>query len=179
MIHQYNKISEVPYHETSPFITPDAMEKVQRNIVKKYKGDVQVDGVSKPVFDGDGNFFGSTRFVRQIECDKQKFIKLYMDNFKAFFGLPDSSIRVFGYIAIDCLKPNKNTFLFIMNDALKYTGYSTPKAIYAGLLGLVNNGIITKGPKGSNLWFMDTDLFYLYFNGDKVSFVKTIINTGE
>ena len=43
MIHQYNKISEVPYHETSPFITPDAIEKVQRNIVKKYKGDVQVD----------------------------------------------------------------------------------------------------------------------------------------
>ena len=176
MIHQYNKISEVPYHETSPFITPDAIEKVQRNIVKKYKGDVQVDGDSKPVFDGDGNFFGSTRFVRQIECDKQKFIKLYMDNFKAFFGLPDSSIRVFGYIATDCLKPKKNIFLFIMNDALKYTGYSTPKAIYAGLLGLVNNGIITKGPKGSNLWFMDTDIC---FNGDKVSFVKTIINTGE
>lgn len=36
--------------------------------------------------------------------------------------------------------------------------------------------IITKGPKGSNLWFMDTDIC---FNGDKVSFVKTIINTGE
>ena len=81
--------------------------------------------------------------------------KICIDLLKYFYMISKSSIKVFEYIEKECIKQNKKTFVFNVYDAMKFTGYKTPKPIYGGLNGLMDHGIISKGPKVSHLWILN------------------------
>ena len=53
----------------------------------------------------DGSVEGQTAFVRYIEIDEDKFAKVYLNQFEAFWELSKTGIRVFGYILKE-MKPN-------------------------------------------------------------------------
>ena len=105
-------IRDFAKNQENPFLS-QAVEKVENHIVKKYRNST---GTSKSAIltatDSEGNVAGHTSFVSQIEVDDDKFTKLYLSNFKSFFNLPPSSIRVFGYI-MTVLIPKKDMFYFI------------------------------------------------------------------
>lgn len=165
------KLSDFGKYDENPFMN-QAIEAIDKNIVKKYKSSTQTDQKATLVaYDPNtSEVLGHTRFVRQIEVDEEQFAKLYLANFAAFFDLSQASIRVFGYI-LTCMKPKNDMIFFDLKKCLEYTGYKTDKAIYKGLAELVHSEIIARGP-AANLWFINP---MVVFNGDRVSFAKTYV----
>ena len=155
----------------SPFLK-QAVKKVQNSIVKKYKTASNTDekAILQAYDETTGEILGHTRFVRQIEVDEDKFAKLYLSNFSAFFKLKPSAIKVFGYI-LEQLIPNKDYFYIDMDDALEYTKYSTQKSIRVGLSSLLENEIIARG-RNEYHYFINP---MVIFNGNRISFVKTYV----
>ena len=119
------------------------------------------------VADTDTGEVFRTSFIRQIEVDEEQFAKLYLNNFAAFFDLSQAAIRVFGYI-MTCMKPKNDMIMFILEDCLEYTKYTSKGTVYRGLAELVKAEIIARGIN-ENLWFINP---LIVFNGDRVSFTK-------
>lgn len=166
-----SKVSQFQKNDENPFLN-QALEVIDKNIVKKYKNSSQTDQKATLLaYDPNtAEVLGYTRFVRQIEVDEEQFAKLYLSNFAAFFTLSQASIRVFGYI-LTCLRPKQDMFIFLMEKCKEYTQYETTKPIYKGLAELLQAEIIARGP-ADNLWFINP---MVVFNGDRVTFAQTFI----
>lgn len=113
---------------------------------------------------------GHTTFIRQVEVDEDKFAKLYLSNFSAFHELGKQAIKIFGYI-LEQLIPNRDMFMFFMDECMVHTGYATKKPIYKGLADLVEAEIIARGPSDTN-YFINP---LIVFNGNRVTFAKTYV----
>lgn len=165
------KVSDFAKNDENPFIQ-QAIENIDKNIVKKYKSSTNTDQKATLVaYDPNtSEILGHTRFIRQIEVDEEQFAKLYLANFGAFFDLSTAAIRVFGYI-LKCLKPKSDQFMFDRKKCMEYTHYKSDKQIYKGLGELVNGEIIARGPN-EYVWFVNP---MVVFNGDRVSFAKTYV----
>lgn len=168
------KLSSYSFNEENPFLK-QAVEQVQKNITKKFKtaSNTGEKAVLRAI-DDNGEILGHTQFIRQIEVDEDQFAKLYLSNFSAFFDLKPQAIRVFGYI-LNQLTPNKDEFIFVLEDCIKYTKYKTKASIFQGLGQLVENEIIARGR---------TDFFYyinpmVIFNGSRLSFTKSYVKKRE
>jgi hypothetical protein len=166
-----NKLSSYGFNEENPFLK-QAVEEVQKNIVKKYKTAANTDqkAVLKAFDENTGEILGSTQFIRQIEVDEEKFAKIYLDQFSAFFDLKPPAIKVFGYI-LNQLIPNKDEFVFLLDECIKYTGYKTKSSIFQGLGQLVQNEIIARG-KTDFLYFVNP---LVVFNGNRITFAHTYV----
>ena len=83
-----NKLSQYDKHEKNPFLEK-AISAVEGGIVKKYKSATSYDqrAVLQAVDPKTGEVLGHTSFIRQIEVDEDKFAKIYLSNFSAFFDL--------------------------------------------------------------------------------------------
>lgn len=164
------KLSNFDFNEENPFLK-QAVEQVEKNIVKKYKtaSNTGEKAILRAV-DDNGEILGHTQFIRQIEVDEQQFAKLYLSNFTAFFDLPPPAIKVFGYI-LNQLVPNKDEFMFILDDCIKYTGYKTKASVFQGLGQLVQNEIIARG-KTDFLYYINP---MVAFNGNRITFAKTYV----
>ncbi len=165
------RITKFDKNEENPFMN-QAIESIDKNIVKKYKSSTNTDQKATLVaYDPNtSEILGHTRFIRQIEVDEEQFTKLYLANFRAFFDLSQSAIRVFGYL-MTCLKPKNDMIFFRLSDCKKYTKYNTSKPIYKGLEELLIAEIIARGPHES-FWFINP---MVVFNGDRVSFARTFV----
>ena len=113
---------------------------------------------------------GHTSFIQQIEVDEQQFTKIYLSQFSAFFNLKSQAIKVFGYIMTK-LNPKQDMFIFLMEECLEYTKYTSKNSIWIGLGSLVEEKIIARGPAES-LYFINP---MIAFNGDRVTFAKTYV----
>jgi hypothetical protein len=166
-----DKLSSYGFNEENPFLK-QAVEEVQKNIVKKYKTAANTDqkAVLKAFDENTGEILGSTQFIRQIEVDEEKFAKIYLDQFSAFFDLKPPAIKVFGYI-LNQLIPNKDEFVFLLDECIKYTGYKTKSSIFQGLGQLVQNEIIARG-KTDFLYFVNP---LVVFNGNRITFAHTYV----
>lgn len=160
--------SKIKKYDENPFIEK-AIQDVK--IVKKTqfmnakeKGEIQM------IVSEGGEVVGHSAFLKFVEVDEAQFAKVYLSQFQAFWDLKSSSIRVFGYI-ISILKPKQDSFIIYMDKALQHTKYKNAKDINAGLLGLINAGIIAKS-KYEFHYFINP---LVVFNGDRVSFTKTYI----
>lgn len=165
------KLSNYDFNEENPFLK-EAIEQVNSNVVKKYKTASKTgEKAILQAFDSNtGEILGHTQFIRQIEVDEQQFAKFYLSNFSAFFDLKPSSIKVFGYV-LNQLTPNKDEFMFILEDCKKYTGYKAKASIFQGLGELVENKIIARG-KTDFLYYINP---MVVFNGNRITFSKTYV----
>jgi len=164
------KLSNYDFNEENPFLK-QAVEQVHKNVVKKYKTASKTgERAILRAVDDNGEILGHTQFIRQIEVDEQQFAKLYLSNFSAFFDLKPPAIKVFGYI-LNQLVPNKDEFIFLLDDCIKYTGYKTKASIFQGLGQLVENEIIARG-KTDFLYFINP---MVAFNGNRITFAKTYV----
>ena len=164
------KLSDFQRNKENPFMK-QAIEDIGNHVVKKYKSSTGSDKKAVVAFaytlTGEGYL---TSFIRQIEVDEEQFAKLYLNNFAAFFDLSQAAIRVFGYI-MTCMKPKNDMIMFILEDCLEYTKYTSKGTVYRGLAELVKAEIIARGIN-ENLWFINP---LIVFNGDRVSFTKTYL----
>lgn len=164
------KLSSYDFNEENPFLK-QAVEQVQKNVVKKYKTASRTgEKAILRAVDDNGEILGHTQFIRQIEVDEQQFAKLYLSNFTAFFDLKPPAIKVFGYI-LNQLVPNRDEFMFLLEDCIKYTGYKTKASVFQGLGQLVENEIIARG-KTDFLYFINP---MVAFNGNRITFAKTYV----
>jgi len=164
-------ISEFKLNKENPFLK-QAVEQVNQNIVKKYKTATKTgEKAILQAFDpNSGEVVGHTQFIRQIEVDEEQFAKLYLSNFSAFFDLKPQAIRVFGYI-LKQLVPNKDEFVFLLEDCQEYTGYKSSTSVRIGLTSLLENEIIARG-KTDFLYFINP---MVVFNGNRITFAKTYV----
>lgn len=170
---KYKKIRQYENFEVNPF-AEKAIEETQ--IVKKQQIIRPTDRneIHMIINSETGEVEGQTAFMRFIEVDEQKFAKVYLSQFSSFFDLSKSAIKVFGYI-LTIIPPNKDSFYFIMEECLKYTGYSTDKSVFEGLASLIENNIIARS--NNHVRYFINPL--VVFNGNRVTFAKTYIKKRE
>lgn len=163
-------LSSFEKNRENPFLK-QAVEQVNNHIVKKYRtaGNTSQKAILKAI-DSENNIVGHTQFVKQIEVDEDKFAKIYISQFSAFFDLKSQGIKVFGYIMNNLVK-DKDFFYFDREECLNYTGYASEKSIYIGLANLIENEIIARG-KNDIMYYINPMVF---FNGDRITFAKTYV----
>ncbi|EXX75096.1 hypothetical protein [Sphingobacterium spiritivorum] len=164
-------LSKFQKNSENPFIK-QAIEQVQKNIVKKYKTATNTGekAILKAYDETTGEVLGHTQFIRQIEVDEEQFAKFYLSNFSAFFDLKPQAIKVFGYILTQ-LVPNQDTFYFEREECMNYTGYKSDKSVFIGLASLLSNEIIARG-KTDYKYYINP---MIAFNGNRITFAKTYI----
>jgi hypothetical protein len=164
-------VSGLPKCTENPFLK-EAVEEIQNSIVRKY---VNSSGNDRKavlnMVDGETGEVLKTSFVRQMRVDEEQFTKVYINHFASFFELSKTAIRVFGYI-MKCMKPAKDQIYLSHEEAMKYTGYTSPKSVYKGLMELAKANIIARSSL-PNIWYINPMLF---FNGSRVTFVDEYIN---
>ena len=122
------------------------------------------------VVNSDGETTGYGAFMQYIEVDEDKFAKIYLSQFAAFWELSKPAIRVFGYL-LSVLNPGQDRLIFRMDKALAYTKYGHRNNIATGLSNLISCGIIARTPY-DNEYFINPLIF---FNGNRVTFAKTYV----
>ena len=164
------KLSDFSLNKENPFLK-DSLEIINQNIVKKYKSDTKTGekAILKAYDENTGEMLGHTQFIRQIEVDEDKFAKLYLSQFSAFWELKKSSIKVFGYI-LERLTPNKDEFLIIVDECMESLNMSK-SSVYRGLTQLVKENIIARG-RADKVYFINP---MVAFNGSRITFAKTYI----
>ena len=164
-------VTDFPINRVNPFME-QAIEVVQKNVVKKYKNATNTGekAILQAVDPNSGEVLGVTSFVRQVEVDEEQFVKIYLTNFKSFFDLSTSAIRVFGYL-IQNLVAGKDLVLFGLEAAKNYTKYTAKSTIYIGLTELLQAGIIARGWSES-VYFINP---MCLFNGNRLTYVKTYV----
>ena len=167
----YNRIGNFERHKENPFLEK-AISAVEGGIVKKYKSATSYDqrAVLQAVDPKTGELLGHTSFIRQVEVDEEKFAKIYLSNFSAFFDLKPSAIKVFGYI-LNQIKPGEDMFLFFIEDCVRYAGYKSHNPVYNGLNCLISSEIIARG-RADNIYFINP---LVVFNGNRVTFAKSYV----
>ncbi len=164
-------ISKYEKFTNNPFIEK-AIETVKGNIVKRYRTSSGTDqkAILQAVDPETGEMLGHTSFIRQIEVDEDKFTKVYLAQFSAFWDLGKQAIRVFGYIMTKLI-PKQDLFIFLMEECKDHTGYKSDSSVFIGLNQLLKAEIIARGPADS-LYFINP---LVAFNGDRVTYAKTYV----
>lgn len=167
----YLTIKDLPSYETNPFLDKAVKEIDEHSVVKRrfVRGNKGVEQLN--VVDGDGEIRAQTMLHEVLHYDNDQFVKFYLSQFTAFWDLPKPAYRVFSYILQDCLGPNKDRFIFFIDDALKHTGYSSNKYINSGLAALINAGIIARSNRKME-YFINP---LVVFNGDRFTIAKTYV----
>lgn len=164
----YRSVKKHEVFKENPFVEK-AIEDIKiikktQVIRPKNKDEIQL------IVSSQGSVEGHTAFMRYIEVEEEKFAKVYLSQFTAFWDLSKSAIRVFGYI-LSILKPKQDEFFLEMNKCLEYTQYKHPKDVLSGISSLIECGIIARSD--SHFKYFINPL--VIFNGDRVSFAKTYI----
>ena len=160
-VKQYKKFKENPFVEK-------AIEDI--NIIKRTQVVRPSNRDEIQLIVKDGEVTGHTAFMRYIEVDEEKFAKVYLSQFSAFWDLSKSAIRVFGHI-INTIKPNNDTFILRMEEALKDTGYKHKKDIISGISSLIEAGIIARSEYEFEFFINPL----VVFNGNRITFAKTYV----
>lgn len=134
----------------------------------KGKKQIIVGGTHKVLVDTNtGDSEDITFFHRYKEVDKDKFVKLFVNEVQALFDLSKTGLKVFGYV-LQSLKINQDLIYIDIEDARNYCGYKSKKQVYKGLSELIGNKIIAMS-KRTSLWYINPKIV---FNGDRIAFVK-------
>jgi len=165
---KYLRLNDLERHDKNPFVERAIQEiksvKRMRHFTPTNKNEMQL------IVNRQGEVNGESAFVKYVEVDEEKFAKVYLSQFSAFYDLNKSAIKVFGYV-LTLLLPNSDFFYFDINDALEKTGYSGKNTILNALASLIRNGIIAR----SNLHYKYFINPLVVFNGNRVTFAKSYV----
>ena len=169
------RLSLFPQNTKNPFLKQAILE-VDRHIVHKWKNTAGSDqkAISLVIDPDSGEIVGQTTFMRQIEVDEDKFTKLYLTQFQAFFDLTTAGIRVFGYV-MTCMKPKNDMIYFDRDECMEYTKYKSVESVYRGLTELLMAGIIARA-KNDNFYFINP---LIIWNGDRARFVTEYVKKSK
>lgn len=169
---KYNGLKRFKENETSPFIE-DLYElniSTRRKILAGNNGSTN----SLIVNPDTGEVEGNQVFAIQEKVDREAFTKIYSGMMREMFKLSTRAIKVFGYIT-SIAKPNKDSVLFDLEEAMKYTDYKGKKSVYEGLEELIENNIIARTNRHYK-YFINPNLF---FNGNRLTLIKQYVKEGN
>lgn len=166
---KYIKLKELEQYEKNPFVEK-AINQIKTVRKTKHFSPIDKNAMQMIVSRETGDQTGETAFVKFVEVDEEKFAKVYLSQFSAFYDLPKSSIKVFGFI-LNELKPNSDYFYFHIDDAMKATGYKGKNTIITALASLVKNGIIARSNKHYKFFINPL----VVFNGNRITFAKSYV----
>lgn len=167
---QYKKLKDYPEFSENPFME-SALSSISEKSVRKREFINGNRSIINHVISDDGEIVGHSAFFRTSFVDEDKFVKLFISKFAAFYDLSRPSIKIFGYILDKCLLPNRDDFFITYEEAQQYTGYQSFNIIRTGLSGLVENKIIARSTSPYR-YFLNP---LVVFNGDRVSFAETYV----
>lgn len=155
----------------NPFVEK-AIDEINNHIIKKYRNSSGQDqkAILQAINPETGEMLGHTTFIRQIEVDEDKFTKMYLSQFSAFWELGKQGIKVFGYIMTKLII-GQDLFIFLLDECSEYTGYKSKSSIFLGIGQLLQAEIIARGP-AENLYFINP---LVAFNGNRVTYANTYI----
>lgn len=163
-------VKKAPIFDENPFMEA-SISKIEKNTIQKRRFMQGSKGVEQSIIvNSDAEIIGHSAFLQYVEVDEERFTKLYLSQFSAFWELTKPAIRVFGYI-MENLLPKKDFVYFDMDEALKYTKYSDTKMLYIGLAKLIELGILARS--NNHMKYFINPL--MFFNGDRVTFAKTFV----
>ena len=165
---KYAKLKAQPTFNENPFVEQaiNDIKVVRKTQVVRPENRDEIQMITST----DGEVTGYTAFMRFVELDEERFAKVYLSQFTAFWELTKPAIRVFGYI-LSILKPKQDEFFLEMDKCLAYTKYTHANSVLSGLAVLVECGIIAR----SNSHFKYFINPLVVFNGDRVTFAKTYV----
>lgn len=164
------KLSDFEMNSENPY-AKQALVNIGNAIVSKsVKGSNKDESAILKAVDGNGEILGNSVFIRNKTVDSESFAKFFIAGFKAFFDLKPTSIKVFKFI-LEQLRPNRDDFLFFMDDCIKETGCSQA-SIFRALGDLCRAEIIARGRTEEQYYINPMCVF----NGDRVTFATTYIN---
>ena len=167
---RYKPLKEYPEFHENPFME-SAISEITENTMTKREFIKGNRTIINHVITDNGEIVGHSAFFRNILVDEEKFVKLFISKFAAFYELNRSSIKIFGYILDKCLLPNRDDFFITYEEIQQYTGYQSLNVIRTGLSGLVENSIIARSTSPYR-YFLNP---LVVFNGDRVTFAETYI----
>jgi hypothetical protein len=162
---QYTSLRQLEVYTSNPFIS-EIGQKITVNQRRKSKGDL-AEVVLLSTNTGEIN--GSLSVIKVENYEKEQFVKVFVKNLELFFSLNQPATRVLMYIFYR-LEAGKDYILFDMEEALKYTKYSSKNSVTQGLSCLIESKLLARSKK-NYLYYINPLVF---FNGDRVNFVKQI-----
>lgn len=174
-IEKSTKVTDFPTNTENPFLK-QVVEEVQGHIIKRSQMSTGATrkAILQAVDPETGESVGYTSFVRQIEVDDDKFTKVYASNLQAFFNLSKTGVRVLAYV-FTCMHISRDTILFDIDEAMKYTGYKAHRSVYDGLAELLKAEIIARGKK-DNIYYINP---MIIFNGNRINFIRQYVKKSE
>lgn len=165
------KLSDFEMNTENPFAKQALVNIGNALVSKTVKGTNKDESAILKVVDNNGQILGNSAFIRNKAVDTENFAKFFLAGFKAFFDLKPTSIKVFKYI-LGQLKPNQDSFMFFIEDCIRDTGCSQA-SIFRALGELCKAEIIARGRIEEQYYINPMCVF----NGDRVTFATTYINT--
>ncbi len=159
---KYNKLTEYGSNRVNPFLD-DTLQHIEKGEKTLLFGQKNPD----LIIDSDSVVKGHSLFARKVTVDKAKFMKIFMTGLSNWFDLSKAGIKMFAYVA-NQIEPNRDNFIFDLEDCKAFTGYSSKNSIFSGLAELVENKFIARGP-AFNIYYINPTIF---FNGDRLTFIE-------
>ena len=153
-------MKSVPYHTENPFMKSVIIE-MDSNTQITAAGDSSGQRINK-----NDAIIWKNKLIK----DKRKFIKLYPNGIKEFFGLGRSEMDLIKYI-MHRIRKNQDKVAFTYRLIKEDTDIATDRTVSKALVGLINKGIIARA-EADGIYYINPNIF---FNGDRVAFVKSYI----
>lgn len=153
-------MKSVPYHTENPFMKSVIIE-MDSNTQITAAGDSSGQRINK-----NDAIIWKNKLIK----DKRKFIKLYHNGIKEFFGLGRSEMDLIKYI-MHRIRKNQDKVAFTYRLIKEDTDIATDRTVSKALVGLINKGIIARA-EADGIYYINPNIF---FNGDRVAFVKSYI----
>lgn len=167
------KLTDFEKNDTSPFAQQTLMKLGECVVAKPVKSTNTDESAVARVIDGNGALLGESAFFTTKAMDGETYTKVFNGKFSAFFGLKPSAMKVFNYI-MGQLKPNRDDFILFVSDCSTATGLGVA-SVYRALGELCAAEIIARG-RFEEQFFINP---VVAFNGSRVTFATTLINTSH
>ena len=153
-------MKNTPYHSQNPFMKAVIVE-MGNNTQIMAAGDRSGQMINK----NDAVIWKN----KEIK-DKKKFIKLYHNGIKEFFGLGRAEMDLIRYI-MHRVRKDQDKVAFTYKLIKEETDIVTDRTVAKSLAGLISKGIIARA-ETDGVYYINPNIF---FNGDRVAFVKSYV----
>ena len=159
-MNKIHSIKSTPYHTENPFMKSVIIE-MDSNTQVLAAGDNSGQRINKN---------DAVIWKNKVIKDKRKFIKLYHNGLKDFFGLNRCEMDLLKFI-MGRIRKDQDKVAFTYKILKEESNFSGDSTIARTLLGLITKGIIARA-ETDGIYYINPNIF---FNGDRVAFVKSYI----
>ena len=132
-------------------------------------------GNQEQLYDADGNPVPMKKAILQQEIvDKQRFVKVYVDQMQLMFELPKYAATLFYYIVQNIEKSTDEIYIF-PKDVIAACGWKNTVQLDKALIILCRRGFLAKSYR-TYWWYINPTIF---FNGDRVTFIRQIVKQSQ